>query len=239
MKNLFALILSAIVFIACNEGYSVKGTIATEVLDGRNVYIKRNIDNTFVIIDSCKITHSTFELTGKADSSHMVALYIDDTPIIPFVAERGRMEIDIQEAGVTIKGTPLNDKLNSLMREQAELEKRMNRFERIETAMILEGSTAEAAQAYVSDSIDAIGAAMEMLMNGYIRKNFDNVLGPCIFALMYSAMPIPLMNDELESLYNDAPVTFRNDAFVKKFYNVARENARRLENGTLQQSFLE
>ena len=162
MKNLFALILSAIVFIACNDGYSVKGTIATEVLDGRNVYIKRNIDNTFVIIDSCKITHSTFELTGKADSSHMVALYIDDTPIIPFVAERGRMEIDIQEAGVTIKGTPLNDKLNSLMREQAELEKRMNRFERIETAMILEGSTAEAAQAYVSDSIDAIGAAMEM-----------------------------------------------------------------------------
>lgn len=229
MKNYFALFFLLLFVVSCGNDFSVNGTISSNVIDGEYVYVKRVESGVAITIDSCKVSHSSFKLHGVADSAFIASLYIGNTPILPFVAEAGDIDIDITDNAVLVGGTPLNDKLNALILEQSRLEARMTELERMESSMILNGSTAEAAADYVRDSIDAVGASVERLMNSCVRENFDNVLGPCIFALMYSAVPAPILNSELEALFDDAPESFRSDAFVKAFYDVARENARRLE----------
>ncbi len=233
MKKHLALLLSSLFLISCGSDFRVKGTISSNVIDGEYVYIKRVENGVELVIDSCKVTHSEFEMCGVADSAYVVSLYIGNVPILPFVAEKGKIELQITDNAVVVGGTPLNDELNALIRKQALLDARMSELERLETSLILNGSSAEAAADYVSDSIASVGASVEKLINEYVRRNLDNVLAPCIFALMYSAVPAPILNTELESLYNDAPEMFRNDAFVKRFYEVARENANRLEHSRL------
>lgn len=229
MKNTFLLLILSATFLACGNSYKVKGSISSDVIDGEYVYIKRMSNGVMQTLDSCKVMHGAFEMGGTADSAHVVSLYIGNIPILPFVAERGEIEFEVTDNAIIIGGTPLNDELNTLIREQAVLEARMTELERMETSLILNGSTAEAAADFVSDSIDVVGASMEQLINGYVRRNIDNVLGPCVFALMYSAVPAPIITDELESLYKEAPEAFRNDEFVRSFYEIARENATRLE----------
>lgn len=234
MKNPLALFLLSMILISCGNDFRVKGTISSDVINGEYVYIKMVENGVTHTIDSCKVQHGAFEMSGNADSVFITSLYIGNVPILPFVAEKGNIELQITDNAVIVGGTPLNDELNALIRKQAALEERMAQFERLETSLILNGSSAEAAADSVSDSIAAVGAAVEALMNDYVRRNFDNVLGPCIFALMYSAVPAPILDDKLNALYNDAPSAFRNDAFVKSFYDVARENASRLQQMRLQ-----
>lgn len=234
MKNSLALFLTSLLLISCGSDFCIKGSISSDVIDGEYVYIKRVKDGITHTIDSCKILHSAFEMSGTADTAFVVSLFIGNIPIMPFVAEKGDIEIEINDEAVTISGTPLNNELNMLIREQALLEARVAELERLETSLILNGSTAEAAADYVSDSIETVGASVEQLMKSYVKRNLDNVLGPCIFALMYSAVLAPILNSELDSIYNAASGIFRNDAFVKNFYEIARENAARLEQMRLQ-----
>ncbi len=234
MKNSFALFLLSIALLSCGNDFRVKGTISSDAVNGEYVYIKRVENGVVHTIDSCLVQHGLFEMGGTADTAFITSLYIGSVPILPFVAERGCVEMQITDNAVIVSGTPLNEELNELIAKQASLERRMTELERLETSLILNGSTAEAAADCVSDSIEAVGASVQKLMNSYVRRNFDNVLGPCVFALMYSAVPAPILDDDLESLYNDAPPSFRNDSFVKTFYDVARENAARLQHMRLQ-----
>ena len=226
------LLLSSLLLLSCNGGYRITGSIATDMLNGKYVYVKGNRGDVQHILDSCIIEDSRFAMQGSVDSSFIASLFVGETPVVPFVLEPGNICIDITSDAVAITGTPLNNQLWELMSQKLAIEKQMDELERMEISLILDGCTAEAAASYVSASIDSVGTAMEQLMNGFIRENIDNVLAPCVFALMYSAVPVPLMNSNLEKLYNDAPEQFRNDAFVKRFYDVARENVRRMNNHT-------
>lgn len=229
MKNPLVLSFLSLALLSCGNDFSVRGTISSDVVNGEYVYIKMVENGSAVTIDSCRVQHSTFKMRGTADSAFVASLYIGDIPILPFVAEKGNIVFDITDNAIEVGGTPLNDELNLFMREQARFELLMSELERVEASLILNGQSTKAAADYVSDSIEAVGASVEQLIDGYVRRNINNVLGPCIFALRYSGVPAPILNSELESLYNDAPPSFRNDAFVKLFYDVARENANRLE----------
>ena len=233
MKNLFIFSMLIALFASCGKGYRIEGSVGSDILDGMSVYVKSEINGAVVKTDSAVVEKSRFFMAGSVDSSFMASLYIGEQPVVPFVVEPGNINIHIAEELVSVKGTPLNNELWALMQQKIELEKRMYELERAETAMILEGATAEAAAEFMGDSITYVGESMERLMNGFIRENLDNVLGPCVFALFYSAVNIPIVTAELESIYNDAPETFRNDSFVEYYYEIARENSRRMRQGGL------
>lgn len=229
MKNAFALLFLSLFIVSCNNDFCVKGTILSDIINDEYVYIKKMEGGVYRTIDSCRVSHGAFEMCGPVDTAFIASFCIGNVPVFPFVAERGTIEFEITDNMITIGGTPLNEELNTLVREQAQLEARMTELERRETSLILNGCSAEAAADCVNDSIEIVGEAVEKLMNSYVRRNMNNVLGPCIFAMMYSAVPAPILNTELETLFNDAPDAFRNDSFVKAFYDVARENAARLK----------
>lgn len=229
MKKLLVAVCALLLLASCGDKFSVKGTLATDILDGEYAYVKCDVDGGVVTIDSCRVLHSAFELAGTVDSIQLASLYIGNTPIMPFVLEKGDISIDIVPNSISIGGTPLNEELGKLMNEKATLEARMVEIGRLEASMILNGHTPEAAAAFVSDSIAALGVSMESMMNVYIRRNYDNVLAPCIFALLYSAVSVPILSPELERLYEDAPESFRRDAFVNSYYSAAQENMSRMQ----------
>lgn len=229
MKNLLAALSLLLLLPACGNKFSVKGTLATDILDGEYAYVKGTVGSDVFTIDSCKVLHGAFEFAGAADSVQIVSLYIGSTPIMPFVLENGAIAIDIAPNSISVGGTPLNDELGRLMCEKASHEARLVEIGSLEASMILDGHTSEAAADFVRDSIAAVGVSMENMINSYIRRNYDNVLAPCFFALLYSEVAVPILSPELEKLYDEAPESFRNDAFVSEYYNVARENMNRMQ----------
>ena len=68
MKNSLLLLLLSMIFISCGNDFRVKGTISSDVINGEYVYIKRVQNGVTLTVDSCKVQHGTFEMSGSADS---------------------------------------------------------------------------------------------------------------------------------------------------------------------------
>ena len=56
-------------------------------------------------------------MKGKVDSTVIASLYMDDDCIMPVVIEEGNISINIDKAGFSVKGTPLNDSFMSYHKE--------------------------------------------------------------------------------------------------------------------------
>lgn len=92
-----------------------------------------------VNIDSAEVIHGLFEMQGKVDSTVLASLYMDDECIMPLVIEPGHIDIQIDNAGITIKGTPLNDCFNDFVVQKNSLDDRAYEVEREESRMIMDG----------------------------------------------------------------------------------------------------
>ena len=67
-------------------------------------------------------------------------------------------------------------------------------------------------------------------MTNFIIENFDNVLGPGVFMMMTSTFRYPTLTPQIEDIMSKATDKFKNDPYVKDYYQVAMENQAR-QNG--------
>ena len=104
----------------------------------------------------------------------------------------------------------------------------MYELERMEAALILEGHTAESAAVQMEDEFASVGDSLDKYVEDFIKEHYTTVLGPCVFQLLCSAMPYPLMTKQVERLLNDAPESFLSDPYIESFIFAANENKRRM-----------
>ena len=64
----------------------------------------------------------------------------------------------------------------------------------------------------------------------FIVENFDNILGPGVFMMMTSGYRYPVLTPQIEDIMSKATDKFKNDPYVKDYYQVATENQAR-QNG--------
>ena len=64
-------------------------------------------------------------------------------------------------------------------------------------------------------------------MTHFIIENFDNVLGPGVFMMLTSGYPYPVLTPQIEEIMSKATANFKNDPYVKEYYQVAQENQAR------------
>ena len=64
----------------------------------------------------------------------------------------------------------------------------------------------------------------EKLVTGFIEEIFDNVLGPGVFFMLTAADRTPLLSPWVEALMSKATDNFKNDAYVKTYYETAKQN---------------
>ncbi|MBR3854921.1 MAG: DUF4369 domain-containing protein [Bacteroidaceae bacterium] len=213
---------------SCLGKYSLKGS-TDGFYNGEQAYIKVDSGGVWHTVDSCDILHGCFEMSGEVDAPFLTSLFIGEEAIMPIIIESGDIVVNLSMRDANVSGTNLNDQLSRFIEDKDVFERRIMEIERRETALILDGHTAESAAAEVREAIAAVGDSMNLFVEKTIRDHYNTVLGPCIFQLLCSAMPYPLMTKQVEGILADAPQSFKDNHFVKMFVAAAEENMQRMQ----------
>ena len=227
MRRIVYALIIACTLVSCAESYSVQGSSSVSALDGSKLYLKAIKDNELKNIDSCEVVHGQFRFAGLLDTVRMANLFMDDESIMPVVLEKGEIGIKIDNASQTVFGTPLNEKLYEFIDFHNQLDNQMNELSHKQSQMLLDGIEEEVINIQLNNEAAEIARREDSLVTNFIVDNFDNVLGPGIFMMITSGYRYPILTPQIEDIMSKATSKFKNDPYVKDYYQVATENQAR------------
>lgn len=229
MYKFFLCLFCAALCTSCSKSYKIEGASSVSMLDGKMLFIKVPTGEKWVNIDSAEVIHGLFKMKGKVDSTVLASLYMDDEVIMPLVIEPGHIEINIDNAGITIKGTPLNNSFNDFVMQKNSLDDRAYDVEHEESRLIMEGKDLQTVHSIIEKKRTELINQMNDLTKGFIQKNYGNVLGPGVFLMWCNGLPYPILTPPMEEVVNQAPDSFKNHPGVKEYIRIARENMERMK----------
>lgn len=229
MNKLFFSVVSLLAFTSCASEYKIEGSSSVSRLDGKMLFIKVPSGDRMLNVDSAEVIHGVFRLEGIADSTVIASLYMDDESILPFVIEKGKIAININNARIIVSGTPLNDRLYDFVGKKTSLDDQAYELERKESRMIMDGKTPEEIQREITKEREKLAAEMNKLAKDFIQSNYDNVLGPGVFIMLCNNFPYPVVTPLIEEIIDGAPDSFKNNPLVKDYMSVARSNMEKLQ----------
>ena len=227
-KILFAFATMALM-ASCANSYNVQGSSSISSLDGSKLYLKAVKNNELKSIDSCDIVHGQFHFNGILDTVRMANLFMDDQSIMPVVLEEGEIVIKLDNAAQSVGGTPLNDKLYKFIDKHKQLDNRMSELSHKQSQMMLEGVDELTINEHLNAEAEKIAAEEDKLVTSFIVENFDNVLGPGVFMMITSGFNVPVLTPQIEDIMSKATEKFKNDPYVKEYYQVASENMAKMQ----------
>ena len=228
-KITYALAMAVSVFASCTGSYNVQGSSSVSALDGSKLYLKAIKNNELKNIDSCDVVHGQFNFNGTLDTVRMVNLFMDDQSIMPVVLEEGEIVIKLDNAAQSVGGTPLNDKLYKFIDKHKQLDNRMSELSHKQSQMMLEGVDELTINEHLNAEAEKIAAEEDKLVTSFIVENFDNVLGPGVFMMITSGFNVPVLTPQIEDIMSKATEKFKNDPYVKEYYQVASENMAKMQ----------
>ena len=214
---------------SCANSYNVQGSSSISSLDGSKLYLKAVKNNELKSIDSCDIVHGQFHFNGILDTVRMANLFMDDQSIMPVVLEEGEIVIKLDNAAQSVGGTPLNDKLYKFIDKHKQLDNRMSELSHKQSQMLLEGVDELTINEHLNAEAEKIAAEEDKLVTSFIVENFDNVLGPGVFMMITSGFNVPVLTPQIEDIMSKATEKFKNDPYVKEYYQVASENMAKMQ----------
>ena len=223
------LILSLFAFASCASEYQIKGNSSVARLDGKMLFIKVPQGDQLVDIDSAEVVHGCFVMNGVVDSAVIASLFMDDQNIMPFVVEDGNIEIKIENARITVSGTPLNNALYDFIGKKNSLDDRAYELERMESRMIMDGKNPADIEDAMNKEREGLANEMNTLAKEFIQANYENILGPGVFIMLCNSFPYPIVTPVVDEIVNEAPDHFQNHPMVKEYMKVARENMEKLQ----------
>jgi hypothetical protein len=229
MNKLIIFLFSLFVFASCASEYQIEGSSSVSRLDGKMLFIKVLKGEEMVNVDSAEVVHGMFAMKGQIDSSVIASLYMDEQSIMPFVVERGNIRISIENARISVTGTPLNDRLYDFVGKKNSLDDRAYELERMESRMIMDGKSSDEIEEEMNREREKLSEEMNVLAKDFIQANYENVLGPGVFLMLCNSFPYPVLTPVIEEIVNEAPGHFQNNMLVKEYMNAARENMKRMK----------
>ena len=214
---------------SCANSYNVQGSSSISSLDGSKLYLKAVKNNELKSIDSCDIVHGQFHFNGILDTVRMANLFMDDQSIMPVVLEEGEIVIKLDNAAQSVGGTPLNDKLYKFIDKHKQLDNRMSELSHKQSQMMLEGVDELTINEHLNAEAEKIAAEEDKLVTSFIVENFDNVLGPGVFMMITSGFNVPVLTPQIEDIMSKATEKFKNDPYVKEYYQVASDNMAKMQ----------
>ena len=229
MNKLFYSLVSLLAFTSCASEYKIEGSSSVSRLDGKMLFIKVPNGDRMLNVDSAEVIHGVFKMEGVADSTVMASLYMDDESIMPFVVEKGKIAIKIDNARIIVTGTPLNDRLYDFVGKKTSLDDQAYELERMESRMIMDGKAPDEIQLEITKEREKLADEMNTLAKEFIQKNYDNVLGPGVFIMLCNSFRYPVITPLIEEIINEAPDVFKNNPLIKDYITVARSNMEKLK----------
>ena len=187
------------------------------------LFVKVLSGDELVNVDSAEVIHGYFQMEGKVDSVVLASLYMDDECIMPLVLEEGNIKIEINNVGISIKGTPLNDSFNKFIEDKTAIDDRAYEVEREESRMIMDGVDINTVQFEIDKKRVEVAQQMDNLIKTFISSNYENVLGPGVFIMIGNSLPYPFLTPVMEDIVNKAPEGFKNNKNKKNYLTLVKE----------------
>ena len=202
--------------------YRVEGTTNVPTLDGQRLYLKVLHEDGIIDLDSCEVIHGAFQMGGELDSITLGELYLGGEGLMPIVVEKGKIKISIENSGLKVSGTPLNERLYAFINEKNILEQRLSDVQHKLMQQIMEGISADEAEKQARQESDLLVDDMNQLIANFVTDNFDNPLSIQIFSMYCQSFPQPVINHTIQAIIDKAPDSFMEEAFVKEYLRLAR-----------------
>ncbi len=209
---------------SCSGSYDIKGTSDLSLLDGKKLYLKVYSNSDMKNIDSCDVVHGQFSFNGSLDSTKIATLFIDTESLMPVVLEKGNISVKIDNGQQKASGTPLNDKLSKFIEKYNQFESQMEELGHKQSQAIMNGEDEATTNARLAQEAQKIAEKEDKFITSFIVENFDNVLGPGVFFMMTAGNRYPELAPWIEDIMSKATDNFKNDAYVKDYYQKAQEN---------------
>lgn len=220
----FCFVLLFITTLAsCGKKFKIDGMTSVSSLDGKMLFVKVLSGDQLVNLDSAEVIHGYFQMEGKVDSVVLASLYMDDECIMPLVLEEGNIKIEINNVGISIKGTPLNDSFNRFIEDKTAIDDKAYEVEREESRMIMDGIDINTVQTEIDKQRTAVAQQMDNLVKAFIQENYENVLGPGVFIMIGNSLPYPFLTPMMEEIVNEAPKTFKDNYLIKNYIALAQK----------------
>lgn len=220
----FCFVLLFITTLAsCGKKFKIDGMTSVSSLDGKMLFVKILSGDQLINLDSAEVIHGYFQMEGKVDSVVLASLYMDDECIMPLVLEEGSIKIEINNVGISIKGTPLNDSFNRFIEDKTAIDDKAYEVEREESRMIMDGIDINTVQTEIDKQRTAVAQQMDNLVKAFIQENYENVLGPGVFIMIGNSLPYPFLTPMMEEIVNEAPKTFKDNYLIKNYIALAQK----------------
>ncbi len=220
----FGLILLFITtFTSCGKKFKIDGMTSVSSLDGKMLFVKVLSGDQLVSVDSAEVIHGYFQMEGKIDSVVLASLYMDEECIMPLVLEEGNINIQINNIGISIKGTPLNDSFNDFIEAKTAIDDKAYEVEREESRMIMDGVDLNTVQSEIDKQRTDVAQQMDNLVKTFIQNNYENVLGPGVFIIIGKSLPYPFLTPMMEDIVKEAPEVFKNNHLIRNYITLAQE----------------
>lgn len=218
--GLFAMGLSA-----CSSSYNITGTSLQSVYDGDMVYLRPMGAEDSSPVDSCKILHGKFTMSGPVDSVMCVRMFFGNSgDNIPVILEEGDIQVIALNNAMKVEGTPLNDKFYRFMTERDSLLFLLQELPRKESAMILDGYDHDEILRQLGEEEGSLRMAIDKMETDFVMANYDNVLGLTYFLVLcdnaYQQFGFPTTTPQIDEIYSRAPDSFKQNRDVTAYMNM-------------------
>lgn len=231
MNKILYAFITLLAMTSCANSYNIQGTSNVSTLDGRMLYLKILKNNDFKNIDSCDVVHGQFHFDGNLDSVRMANIFMDDEAVLPLVLESGDINVKLDDAQQIVSGTPLNDKLFKFFKKYQQLQNQQMELVHKHDQAIMNGSDMEMVTRKLNEEAIRLADQEDKLVTSFVTENFDNVLGPGVFFMVTMRNQYPMLSPWIEDIMSKATEHFKNDPYVKDYYQKAQENEQ-IMNGT-------
>ena len=226
MRKLSTLLYYSIIAVcltACSQ-YSIVGSSDLSDIDGRTLYLKTIGIDSLTTVDSCSVVHGKFQFSGSLDSTRIVTLCIDNTPILPVVLEEGEVRVTLNDQKQESTGTPLNDSLTAFNKRYEALLSQFEDLEHTQNQGYMNGENMDSVNVILATRQRQLLMKEDELVTSFISANFDNCLGPYVFQLATSNYRYPVLVPWIEALMTKASQKFKDAPYVKEYMGVAKQN---------------
>lgn len=224
MNKVILACFAVMVLASCTSSFNIQGSSNVTTLDGRMLYLKAIKNNEFKNIDSCDVVHGQFHFSGTVDSVRMANIFMDDESLLPVVLEEGEISIKLNNTQQQVSGTPLNDKLFKFFNKYNQLKSQQNELIHKHDQAIMDGKDMNLIIPQLNREAQNLEEQEDKLITGFVCENFDNVLGPGVFFMVTIGYRYPVLTPWIEDIMSKATDKFKNDAYVKDYYQKAQEN---------------
>ena len=223
--TVFVAVLAVWVLAACSTSYNITGTSLQSFYDGDMVYLRPLGGEDTKAVDSCRILHGAFTMTGPVDSVMCVRMFFGTSgDNIPIILEEGNIKVIDLNNAMKVEGTPLNDKFYAFMTERDSLMYLLQELPRKESVMILDGYDHDEILCRLGEEEGSVRMAIDKLETDFVTANFDNVLGVTYFLVLcdnaYNQFGYPTTTPQIDEIYGRAPAAFRENKDVKRYMNL-------------------